>query len=92
MQLHDLCLCKGMLQLVFLWQVGCFHHNMAGPWVADGGAPPDMQGRFFIGVERTLYAYEDGTDRKFRNVGTKSSDAGRLPKKTQYSIQHTAKV
>ena len=26
-------------------------------------------------------AYEYGTDRKFRNVGTKSSDAGRLPKK-----------
>ncbi len=28
-----------------------------------------------------FYAYEGGTDRKFRNVGTKSSDAGRLPKK-----------
>ena len=49
----------------------------------------------FIGVERTsdtLYAYEDGTDRKFRNVGTKSSDAGRIPQKTQHCIQHKTKV
>ena len=34
-----------------------------------------------LGITSTLYAYEDGTDRKFRNVGTKSSDAWRLPKK-----------
>ena len=33
-----------------------------------------------LGITSTLYAYEDGTDRKFRNVGTGSSDAGRLPK------------
>ena len=38
--------------------------------------------------ERTLYAYEDGTDRKFRNVGTKSSDAVRLPKKTIWRWTH----
>jgi hypothetical protein len=30
---------------------------------------------------RTLNAYEDGTVSKFRNVGTKSSDAGRLHKR-----------
>ena len=34
-----------------------------------------------LGITSTLYAYEDGTDRKFRNVGTKRSDAGRLPNK-----------
>ena len=34
-----------------------------------------------LGITSTLYAYEDGTDRKFRNVGTNSSDARRLPKK-----------
>ena len=34
-----------------------------------------------LGITSTVYAYEDGTDRKFRNVGTESSDAGRLPKK-----------
>ena len=31
-------------------------------------------------ITSALYAYEDGTDIKFGNVGTKSSDAGRLPK------------
>ena len=34
-----------------------------------------------LGITSTLYAYEDGTANKFRNVGTKSSDAGRLPKR-----------
>ena len=34
-----------------------------------------------LDITSTLIAYEDGTDRKYRNVGTKSSDAGRLPKK-----------
>ena len=34
-----------------------------------------------LGIISTLYAYEDRTDSKFRNVGTKSSDVGRLPKK-----------
>ena len=34
-----------------------------------------------LGITSTLYVYEDGTDRTFRNVGTKSSDAGRLPNK-----------
>ena len=29
----------------------------------------------------TLNAYEAGTASKFRNVGTKSSDPGRLPKR-----------
>ena len=29
-------------------------------------------------ITSTLYAYEDGTDSKYRNVGTKSSGAGRL--------------
>ena len=32
-------------------------------------------------ITSTLYAYEDGKDRKFRNVGTKGSDAGRLHKR-----------
>ena len=45
-----------------------------------------------LGITSTLYAYEDGMARKSRNVGTKSSEAGRLPQKTQYCIQHTAKV
>ena len=34
-----------------------------------------------LGITSTLNAYEDGTSSKFRNVGTKSSDAGRLPKR-----------
>ena len=34
-----------------------------------------------LGITSTHYGYEDGTNRKFRNVGTKSSDAGRSPKK-----------
>ena len=34
----------------------------------------------------TLYAYEDGTVSKFRNVGTKNSDARRLPKN---AIRHS---
>ena len=33
------------------------------------------------GYTSTLYAYEYGTASKFRNVGTKSSDVGTLPKK-----------
>ena len=35
----------------------------------------------------TLYAYEDGTASKFRNVDTKSSDAGRLLKKHNTAIK-----
>ena len=34
-----------------------------------------------LGITSTLNAYEDGTASKFRNVGTKSSDARRLPKR-----------
>ena len=34
-----------------------------------------------LGITSTIYDYEDGTDIKFRNVGTRSSDAGRLPKR-----------
>jgi hypothetical protein len=34
-----------------------------------------------LGITSTLNAYEDGTSSKFRNVGTKSSDADRLPKR-----------
>ena len=34
-----------------------------------------------LGITSTLNAYEDGTASKFRNVGTKSSDAGRLLKR-----------
>ena len=34
-----------------------------------------------LDITSTLYAYENGADNKFRNVGTKSSDAGRLPKR-----------
>ena len=33
-------------------------------------------------------AYEDGTASKFRNVGTKSSDAGRLPKRHNTAFKH----
>ena len=36
----------------------------------------------------TLYAYEDGKDSKFRNVGTKSSEAGRLPKRHNTAFNH----
>ena len=32
-----------------------------------------------MSITSTLYAYEDGTDSKFRNVSTNSPDAGRLP-------------
>ena len=32
-------------------------------------------------ITSTLYGYEEGTDRTFRNVGTISSDAGRSPKR-----------
>jgi hypothetical protein len=45
-----------------------------------------------LGISSTLYAYDDGTASKFRNVRTKSPDAGRLPKRQKYGIQHTAKV
>jgi len=31
-------------------------------------------------------AYEDGTDRVFRNVGIQQSDAGEIPKKNTYKI------
>ena len=34
-----------------------------------------------LGIKSTLNAYEDGTASKFRNVGTKNSDAGRLPER-----------
>ena len=34
-----------------------------------------------LGITSTLNAYEDGTASKFRNVGTKTSDAGRFPKR-----------
>ena len=56
-----------------------------------------VRGRFLVFIPLNSnpgyhYAYEDGTDRKFRKVDTKSSDAGRLPKKTQYCIQHKAKA
>ena len=34
-----------------------------------------------LGITSTFYAYENGTASKFRNVGTKSSDAERLPKR-----------
>jgi len=37
-------------------------------------------------------AYEDGTDRVFRNVGIKNSDAGGITQKKAYSIQDTARV
>ena len=41
-----------------------------------------------------LYAYEDGTASKFQNVGTKSSDAGRLPKKhnTAFNTQQKFEI
>ena len=39
-------------------------------------------------ITSTLYAYEDGMDIKFRNVGTKSSHAGRLPKRHNTAMLH----
>ena len=39
-------------------------------------------------INSTLYAYEDGTDSKFRNVGVKSSDAGRSPKRHNTAFNH----
>ena len=39
-----------------------------------------------LGITSTLYAYENGMASKFRNVGTKSSDAGRLPKRHNTAI------
>ena len=41
-----------------------------------------------LDITSTLNAYEDGTDSTFRNVGTKSSDAGRLPKKHNTAFNH----
>ena len=61
-----------------------------GVWAFSGDVSERSIRSIFIGIE--LYAYENGTDKKFRNVGTKTSDAGRLPRRTQYGIQHTAKV
>ena len=37
--------------------------------------------RLDVSSTSTVNAYEDGTACKFRNVGTKISDAGRLPKR-----------
>ena len=39
-------------------------------------------------ITSTLYAYEDGTDSKFRNVDTISSDAGRLPIRHNTAFNH----
>jgi len=38
-----------------------------------------------------LPAYEDGTDRVYRNVGIQNSDAGELLRR-KYNIRNTAKV
>ena len=53
-----------------------------GVWAFSADISELTSHSVFVGV--VLYAYEDGTASKFQNVGTKSSDAGRLPKKTQY--------
>ena len=45
-----------------------------------------------LGSTSTLYAYQDGTDRKFRNVGTKSSDAGILLKNTIRHSTHSGSL
>jgi len=37
-------------------------------------------------------AYEDGTDKEFRNVGYKNSDAGELPKKEHITIETRRKL
>jgi hypothetical protein len=39
-----------------------------------------------LSITSVLYAYEDGTDSKFRNVSTESSDAGRLQKRRNTAI------
>jgi hypothetical protein len=43
-------------------------------------------------ITSTLNAYEDGTAGKFRNVGTKSSDAVRLRKRHNTAGRHVANV
>ena len=73
--------------LCFVWGGG---GRSPGDWSFSADVSELSIRSIFIGVQ--LYAYEDGTHRKFRNVGTKSSDAGRLPRKTQHGIQHTEKV
>ena len=37
-------------------------------------------------------AYEDGTDKEFRNVGYYNSDAGELPKKEHITIETRRKL
>jgi hypothetical protein len=37
-------------------------------------------------------AYEDGTDKEFRNVGYLNSDAGELPKKEHITIETRRKL
>ena len=55
-----------------------------GVWAFSADISELTSHSVFVGV--VLYAYEDGTASKFQNVGTKSSDAGRLPKKYNMAI------
>ena len=45
-----------------------------------------------LGITSTIYAYEDGTANKFRNVGTKSSDARRLPRRHNTGREFFSKI
>jgi len=67
---------KGMGCVVYLYLTG-FRQ-------ASGGA----NGRRVTGWGRVgaQPAYENGTDRVFRNVGYSNSDAGELPKRKKYYI------
>jgi hypothetical protein len=60
------------------------------PWLALVSSEPNISHIYtpILGIASTLYAYEDGTDSKFRNVGIKSSDAGRLPKRHKTAFNH----
>ena len=64
-----------------------FFEYSPGVWAFSADVSELSIRSIFIGVERTLYTYEDGTDSKFRNVGTKSSDVARLLKKHNITLR-----
>ena len=77
------------LHQLFLYQDPPLSHPLTGssePWAQN--FPYLCPSTPIMGITSTLNAYEDGTDRKFRNVGTKSSDAGRLPKRHNAAFNH----
>jgi hypothetical protein len=61
-----------------VFSFGCF----PGVWVLIADVSEPSIGSIFIGrLILHRLAYEDGTDRGFRNVGYQHSDAGKTPKK-----------